>query len=468
MKSISRRALTLYLIIILFLGGCGILYFNLISHADAWAMNRANRHLYFDGSLATAGDIKDINGNVLVTSKDGKRVYSNNKNIRMALLHTLGDADGYIASGIQTSFKDELTGYTLVDGVYNLKRYGKGNDITLTLNSNVCEAAYKALGNNKGTVGVMNYKTGDLVCIVSTPTYDVNNKPKDINSDTSGKYDGIYMNRFFSGLYTPGSTFKVITAACAVENIPDIYTRTFDCKGKVQIGEGYVICNAKKGHGKLTFEQALNQSCNVAFAEIANELGAEKLTATAERIGFNNSNYTVSGKIKCARSKIDLLSSSKLDIGWAGIGQYTTLINPCRMLTAISSIPNGGKAMTPNVINKITTPEGKTSMSSAPTPLGEYFAPDVAAKLDDLLRSNVKNKYGDGYFPSMKMCGKTGTAEVSDNPDAKPNALFVGYSQNENMPFAIIVVVEDTTSAMANAVPIASKVMTAVKTEYGK
>ena len=253
MKSISRRALTLYALILLFLGGCGLLFYNLVTNADVWAMNKANQHLYSNGTLATAGDITDINGEILATTKDGKRVYNSNKFVRLGTLHTVGDNAGFIASGIQTSFKDELTGYTLIDGIYNLKRYGKGNDIKLTLNAEVCKTAYKALGTKKGTVAVMNYKTGELVCIVSTPTYDVLNKPTDINTDTTGKYDGIYMNRFFIGLYTPGSTFKVLTAACAIENIPDIYDRTFTCKGKVQIGEGYVICNGT--HGKVSFEK---------------------------------------------------------------------------------------------------------------------------------------------------------------------------------------------------------------------
>lgn len=465
MKSISRRALTLYLLIILFLAGGILLYFNLISNADNWAMNRANQHLYYSGNLATAGDIKDTNGEILVTTEDGIRVYNDNKNIRKAVLHTVGDSAGYIASGIQTSFKDELTGYTLTDGVYNLKRYGKGNDITLTLNAEVCEAAYKALGTKKGTVAVMNYKTGELICIVSNPTYDILNKPDDINTDTSGKYDGIYMNRFFSGLYTPGSTFKVITAACAIENIPDIYDRTFECKGKVQIGEGYVICNGT--HGKISFEKAMNKSCNVAFALIADELGAEKLTATAERLGFNRAErMTVSGKIKASTSKINLTDAAGLDIGWAGIGQYTTLINPCQMLTTISAIANGGTAVSPYLIEEITTPEGKSDFTAKTSVLGEYFTTDVAQKLDEILRSNVTNQYGDSYFPKMKMCGKTGTAEISDNEDANPNALFIGYSQLNEMPFAIVVVVEDTTSAITSAVPIASKVMKTVKNEY--
>lgn len=467
MKSISRRALSLYAIILLFLAGGFLLYFNLISNADSWAMNRANQHLYSSGNLATAGDIKDTNGEILVSTEKGVRVYNKNKNIRKAVLHTVGDSAGYIASGIQTSFKDELTGYTLTDGVYNLKRYGKGNDVTLTLNADICETAYKALGDKKGTVAVMNYKTGELVCVVSNPTYDILNKPNDINTDTSGKYDGIYMNRFFSGLYTPGSTFKVITSACAIENIPDIYERTFNCKGKVQIGEGYVICNGT--HGKTSFKKALNKSCNVAFALIAEELGAEKLTATATRLGFNSAErLTVSEKIKANTSKINLTEAKSLDIGWAGIGQYTTLINPCQMLTMISAIANNGTAMNPYLVEEITTPEGKITFSAESTILGEYFTTDVAQKLDEMLRSNVTNQYGDSYFPKMKMCGKTGTAEISDSEDANPNALFVGYSQLPEMPFAIIVVVEDSTSAIKSAVPIASKVMKEVKSEYVK
>ncbi len=464
MKSISRRALSLYAIILLFLVGCGILFYNLVTNSSDWAMNRVNKHLYSSGSLATAGDITDTNGIVLATTKDGKRVYNESRNIRLATLHTVGDSAGYIASGIQTSYKDELTGYTLIDGVYNLKRYGKGNDIKLTLNSNVCAAAYKALGDRKGTVGVMNYKTGELVCVVSIPTYDVKNKPEDILTDTTGRYEGIYLNRFFSGLYTPGSTFKVITAASAIENIPDIYSRVFDCEGKIQIGEGYVICNGT--HGRINFETAMNKSCNCAFAKIADELGSERLTETAERLGFNEKKLTVSSKISCTRSKLNLTKSSALDIGWAGIGQYTTLINPCQMLTIMSAIANNGVAVSPYLVSEITNPEGKVTFTAQASDLGTLFDFSVVQSLDKLLRSNVKNQYGDWYFPNLNMCGKTGTAEISDDEDAKPNALFVGYSQNENTPFAIIVVVENTTSAIKSAVPIASAVMKEINRQY--
>lgn len=465
MKSISRRALVLYAIILFFLAGCGLLFYNLVTHSEEWAMNKANRHLYDSGSLATAGDILDVNGLVLVTTENGNRVFNEDQSIRMATLHTVGDSSGHIACSVQTAFKDEITGYTLKDGVYNLQRYGKGNDITLTLNAKICKVAYEALKGYKGTVGVMNYKTGEIVCAVSTPTFDVYDKPTDaINKNVDNKWEGVYINRFFTGLYTPGSTFKTITAACAIENISDIYDRTFNCTGKIQIGEGYVICNGV--HGKIDFKKAMNNSCNCAFAEIAYELGNEKLTATAERLGFNGENLVVSDKITCTKSKLTLNDAKALDLGWAGIGQYTTLINPCQMLTITSAIANDGIAYSPYLVHKIATPDGDEISTSEPIQLGQYFSKSVSYEMQNLLRSNVINTYGDNLFPNMKMCGKTGTAEISDNDDIKPNGLFIGFSQREDMPYAIIVIVENVPSSQTSAVPIASKVMKAIQKEY--
>ena len=429
-------------------------------------MNKASKHLYSMGSLTTAGDIMDVNGNILVTTKNGSRSYNDDAIIRMATLHTVGDSSGYIACGVQNTFKDEIIGYTLVDGVYNLQRYGKGNDIKLTLNSEICKVAYEALGNYKGTVGVMNYKTGELICIVSKPSFDVYNKPQDIATDTSGKYEGIYMNRFFIGLYTPGSTFKVITSACAIEEMSDIYSREFECTGKVLVGEGYVFCSDV--HGKLGFQEALNESCNCAFAVIADELGNDNMMKLAKRLGFNSTALAVSEKITCSKSRFDLSSAKALDRGWAGIGQYTTLINPCHMLTVFSSIANGGKAVNPYLVAEVISPQGKTVSKGETKELATYFSSSVASDLDDLLRSNVKNKYGEEYFPGMQMCGKTGTAEISDDNSVKPNGLFVGYSQRDDMPFAIIVIAENSKYSMTTAVPVASKVMKAVQQEYAE
>lgn len=465
MKTLSRRAWVLYLLAIAFIVGTCILFYTFYTNADSWAMKKANRHIYSSGTLTTAGAVYDETGAVLAQTVDGKRTYNKDKDIRISTLHILGDSQGYISTGVQTSYKDVLTGYNFVDGIYDLKKYGKGSDITLTINAELNKAAYEALGNNKGTVGVYNYKTGELLCVVSKPSYDIMNKPTEsINNDKTGAYDGVYLNRFFSGVYTPGSTFKVITSACAIDNIPDIDSQTFKCTGEYKVDGSSVKCLSK--HGTIGFEKALNQSCNSAFAQIAIQLGAENLTNTVNSLGFGQT-YKI-GNIRLAKSSFDLTNASELDIGWAGIGQYTTRVNPCHMLMIVGAIANDGTSPMPYFIKSITSPTGsvKTTQTSYLQP---YFSESTAAKLNDMLRSDVVNYYGDGKFSGLKMCGKTGTAEVStDENGLDPHAWFIGYSQREDLPLAIVVVVENGGGGSSVAIPVASKTMKKAASIYAE
>ena len=465
MKTISRRAWILYALVLAFLAGLCILFYTFFTNADSWAMKKANRHLYSGSTLTAAGAITDETGAILADTADGQRVYNEDKTVRTATLHVVGDAEGYIATGVQTSYKDTLTGYNFADGIYDIKKYGKGNDIQLSINAELCAEAYEALGKNKGTVGVINYKTGKLVCVVSKPSFDIQNKPtENINNDKTGAYDGVYLNRFFSGVYTPGSTFKVITAASAIDNIADIDSQTFKCKGSYPIDGGSVKC--LDTHGTVSFERALNVSCNSAFAQIALQLGKENLQATADSLGFNQS-YSV-GNIRLAKSSFDVTAASQLDLGWAGVGQYTTLVNPCHMLMITGAIANGGQAVNPYLVEKITTQTGKTAFEAEVTAGQQMFSANTAQKLQEMLRSNVKNYYGDGKFKNLEMCGKTGTAEVSSEEDgAKPHAWFIGYSAREDLPFAIVVVVENGGGGSSVAIPVANKTMQKVADLYG-
>lgn len=457
MKTLSRRAWVLYLMAIAFLTGMGVLLYTFFSNADSWAMKRTNRHIYNSGVLSTAGTITDESGAVLAETVDGKRVYNESKNVRIATLHIVGDSQGYIATGVQTAYSDVLTGYDLINGIYTLKQYGKGSDIKLTVNAELCTAAYNALGKEKGTVGVYNYKTGELLCVVSKPSYDIANKPtENINNDTTGEYDGVYLNRFFSGVYTPGSTFKVITAASAIDNITDIDSRTFVCEGEYKVGADSIKCMST--HGKINFERALSQSCNSAFAQIAIELGADKLTATTTQLGFESS-FNVD-RVHLAKSRFNISDAATVNIGWAGIGQYTTRVNPCHMLTIIGAIANGGTSPQPYYIKSITSPSGNKTYTAETEFLAPMLSEQTAGKLDEMLRSNVVNYYGDGKFKGLKMCGKTGTAEVSNEEGGKsPHAWFVGYSQRDDLPLAIVVVVENGGGGSSVAIPVASKTM---------
>ncbi len=454
MRTITRRTYIVIFLVVAFFAGLGYMLFSFYTEGGTWAAHRANSHIYSNGELTVAGTIYDREGTALVETTQGDRVFHSDSNVRKATLHVIGDSQGFISTGIQTLYRSNLIGYNFVDGIYKTIRSSDGNDIKLTIDAEVSAAAYKAMGGNKGTVLIYNYQTGETVCMVSAPTYDPLNKPSDIDTDTTGKYNGIYLNRALSGVFTPGSTFKVVTAICAIENIPDIYERTFTCTGKYTTGKGKgdgdVICNGV--HGKVSFERGLNVSCNSVFAELAVELGAQKLTETVRSLGFGKSISL--GKISTVKSTFDLSGSTNLDIGWAGIGQYTTLVNPCQMLMFMGAIANGGQAITPYLV------DNKSILSTA----GEVnsnitLSAETAHAAAKLLRSNVKNYYGDSKFPDLEMCGKTGSAEVSNG---RSHAWFVGFSQKKKFPYAIVVCLENGGIGYNHAIPVANAAMQAL------
>ena len=456
MRNTTRRTYIIIFLIIAFFIGLGIMLYSFVADGDTWVANRANALIYKGGELTVAGTIYDRDGEVLVSTENGKRKYNQNYNKRLSTLHVVGDSAGYIATGVQNLYRSNLIGYNFVDGIYGTLSSDEGIDIKLTIDADICAEAYSAMNGKKGTVIVYNYETGEVICMVSAPAYDPQNKPKDIDTNTTGKYNGIYMNRAISGVFTPGSTFKVVTAICAIENIPDIYSRKFKCTGKKNFGNGDVICNGV--HGTLNFERALNVSCNSVFSELANEVGKEKLTETVRALGFGK-NVTIS-KAKTVRSTFDVSNSNKLDLGWAGIGQYTTLVNPSQMLMFMGAIANGGKAMTPYIVDEsseILDVKSKTNTNIK-------LSPETADKVEKLLRSNVKNYYSDNKFPGLEMCGKTGSAEVSNG---KSHAWFTGFSNKAGFPYAIVVCLENGGLGYTHAIPVANRVMQKVLKEVG-
>ncbi len=455
MKTATRRTYIVILLIVAFFGGLGFMLYSFLTEGNVWVSNRANTHIYSGGSLTVAGTIYDRNNVPLISTRKGERIYSKDYYERVSTLHVVGDSTGYIASGVQNLYSSNLIGYNFVEGIYNTVTSAEGCDVKLTIDSEVSAEAYKAMKGNKGTITVYNYLTGQVICMTSAPTYDPLNKPTDINTNTTGKYDGIYLNRALSGVFTPGSTFKVVTAIAAIENIPNVYKRTFTCKGKYTTGKGKgdgdVICNGT--HGKLNFERALNVSCNSVFAELANEMGKETLTETVRALGFGKS-VTVS-KAKTVKSTFDVSNSTRLDLGWAGIGQYTTLVNPTQMLMLMGAIANGGKAMTPYIVEESSELIDVKEKINANISLSE----ETAKKVKKLLRSNVKNYYGDSKFPSLKMCGKTGSAEVSNG---KSHAWFVGFSYDKKFPYAIVVCLENGGIGFNDAIPAANRTLQAL------
>ena len=446
MKKVSGRAIFPLILAIVLLAGTVLLCVRYFAKADEWVTFSGSPHVYTGVNL-DGGVVTDRDGTLLLDSTDG-RTYSDDAATRTATMHLLGDRYGYIQAPLLGSFADYMIGFDKINGLYGAE--GTEANAALTLSAAAQTAAYQALGNYHGTVGVYNYKTGEILCAVTSPSYDPDNMP-DVDADTSGAYDGVYVNRFFQAAYTPGSIFKIVTLAAAIETVPDWENLTFTCEGKTIIGGQEIICEGV--HGTITLKQALAHSCNVAFGELAGKVGTKALTEYAEKLGLSES-FGCDG-IPVKAGTVDLKDADAGDLAWAGIGQYTDQVNALTFMRAMGRIAGGGTGAEPYLMAKIT--RGEKSVYEAKTEMSSRaLKAETAAKMTEYLRNNVATIYGDGQFSGLNVCAKSGTAE---HEGETADAMFAGFCVDENCPLAFVVFVENGGSGSAVAAPIAAKAL---------
>lgn len=454
MKITGTRSFFLYLILGGFLAGLIVFLYGFIVHGGDWAMQPYNKHLAGGGQLSYAGKVLDRNGVTLAYSSQGNRLYHEDSIVREACLHVVGDTNSYISTSVQYVYRSQLAGYNMITGLTTPTGTSIGNDITLTIDSNLQKIALEKFGNYHGAAVMYNYQTGEILCMVSSPTFDPQNPPADL--DSNAFYDGVYLNRVLSSSYTPGSIFKIVTSAAALENISDLDTRVFNCPGSIVVDGTKITCD--EIHGDISFQDGLAKSCNIVFAELAMELGAEKMTKVAEQMGFNQS-FSFDG-IPTAKSVYQVDSSTKSDLGWSGIGQYTDLTNPYHMMLLMGAIANDGVPVQPYLIQNISSPFGIPAQTGHTQQGQRLVEEETAQKLSALLRYDVTSYYGDSMFPGISsVCAKTGTAEVGGGK--QPTGWVVGYSLDEKTPFAFAVAVEEGNYGRTSAVPIASALLEA-------
>jgi peptidoglycan glycosyltransferase len=444
MKRVNTRAGALLILCALVLVGLSFYIFRFITKGRMWVSFPSNLTVYSDGILKV-GTVLDRNGVLLTDVSGGSRLYADNASVRKATLHAVGDLGGNIGTGALSAFASRLIGYDILSGAYT--RSGEGKDIYLTIDAQLNVTAYKALNGKKGAVGVMNYKTGELLCMVSSPSFDPTDMP-DLESGGE-KYEGIFINRFLSSAYTPGSTFKLVTLAAAMENIPDLYDRAFQCDGSLKIGGDVVNCTKK--HGELSIEDALAVSCNSTFAQLALELGADKLSLYADKFGLTKS-LKVDG-IMTASGSFDKAEAETADLAWSGIGQYNDTVCPANMLRFVGAIANGGVAVDMSLICD------KGLAGIIPPGSDRLLSKETADKIATMMNYNVYKSYGEGNFPGLELYAKSGTAEVGGS--LQPHAWFVGYITNEDYPLAFVVIVENGGSGSKTAGAVANTVLQA-------
>ncbi len=449
-RVIGRAKILLVLILVLSLGTSFFLGEYFIA-SDEWILSAGSPHVY-NASNIGCGMITDRD-DLLLLDLTGGRTYSENLLLRQSTIHWLGDRQGNISAPALSFYAKQIAGFDPISGVYAYG--GTGGQVRLTLSGRVQAVALEAMGDYKGTVAVYNYKTGEILCAVSTPNYDPDNVPN-ISGDDTGAYTGVYLNRFTQATYTPGSIFKIVTAAAALETIADIQQQTFTCNGVTEYGIDKVTCLEK--HGTLNFKDAFAQSCNCAFAQIADQLGGGTLQRYARQFGITDS-ISFDG-ITTAKGNLEAEGQAAVSVAWSAIGQHKDLINPCRFMAFVGAIAGGGVANEPHLVSGITV-GGRTTYQAEPVSTERILSAETAAIMQSLMKNNVDVKYGAENFPGLTVCAKSGTAEVG--PEKKPNAMFTGFVADEKYPLAFIVAVEDGGYGRQICVPIISKVLAQCK-----
>ena len=447
MKRILKRSTLILVFTLLFIGGASFFCVELVFNADDWANQPYNAHISGNGGLEQAGAVYDRNGTVLAKTQGTDRVYNENYSVRVGLLHTVGDNSLNISTAVQSKYRSQLTGYSLIWGLNMPQSLRTSHDITLTVDANASAAAYDALSayGKQGACVVYDYKTGEVISSVSTYSYDPE-APPEINESNEHEYEGVYLDHVLSSSYTPGSIFKLVTAAAAIENIPDLFERTWYCEGHEDIGGAEVRCVDGEAHGTLDFYGALEHSCKIVFAELAVELGPEKMTAAAEKMGINLS-YEIDD-VSTAKGHYDVSKATTNELAWSGVGQYNDEVNPMQMAILCGAIANGGNSVNPTYI-KSGTGDLLKMIGLNDTKSRELLKSSTASTLSQSMPSYT--------FGSLSVRAKTGTAEVGD--EKSPNAWMVGFSTDEDCPLAFACVVEDAGFGSQYARPVAETAM---------
>lgn len=334
-----------------------------------------------------------------------------------------------------------------------------GSNIYLTIDSNIQTIAEKYLKQaveennckNGGNVIIMDPKDGDILAMATYPDYNLND-PYTPNSSISEGWDNLsnqeqtdklysmWRNRAVLDTYEPGSTFKVITASIGLEeNVVETDTENdFFCSGYEEVADRQIKCTSTSGHGKQTLRNALENSCNPALIQLGQRIGVSKFYDYLEAFGlFDNTGIDLPSE--GTSGFWDEESVGPVELATMSFGQRFT-ITPIQLITAVSSIANEGKMVTPHVVEKIENPDTGTVTNVETKEVRQVISKETADKLKDMMKSVVED--GGGRYAQVKgytIGGKTGTSEPDPNhPEDGYIASFIAIAPVENTELVVL------------------------------
>lgn len=355
----------------------------------------------------------------------------------------------------------------------------QGSSVELTLDPAAQQAAWDALGDQRGAVVAIEPSTGRILALVSKPSYDPNILASHSRKEANQAYQDLLaadgdplQNRAIRGkTYPPGSTFKLVTSAAAIESgqfsadtaVPAPTTYTLPGTS-TQLGNfGGEVCSSS---GQMPLADALRISCNTTFAELGATLGDDALRTQAEAFNFD-SPLRVPMKVTPSRFPAD---PDAAKTALAAIGQGDVRVTPLQIAMISAAIANKGVLMTPYAVDRVRAPNLDVIQKAEPEALGTAISPATAAQLTQMMVGVVDSGTGtSARISGVQVAGKTGTAQ--DPPAVEPHAWFTGFAPADNPQVAVAVIVENGGSmgseatGGAVAAPIAKAVMEAVMTK---
>lgn len=434
-----------------------------------------NKRIRIAEGKVLRGSILDRNGDVVAYSKrtgqDAQKRYYEDGEV---FSHAIGyNSYVYGKTGIELAYNDALQGKTfelnILGSIFkNLKENlsgdeKKGNNVYLTLDKDTQTKAYRMLGNDKGAVVALNPNTGEVLAMVSKPGFDPEAIDKNFKAYNTDKEGARLFNRATQGSYPPGSVFKIITAVSAIENIPGITKTTFDCTGKLKIGNYTLSDYGGERHGRINLSKAFEESCNFTFGQLGMKLGFDNMRQTAEKFMFNkdipdDDNYN---SLKISEGKIGIEDEkSKSYLAQDAIGQHMVSTNPMQMALVASTIANDGVMMQPYIVKKVADRYDVPLSETKPKVLSEVIDKSNSDIIKDYMIRVVKAGTGtNAKISGITVAGKTGSAQ-----DEKKNAThswFVAFAPAEDPQIAVAVIVENGGVGGKRAAEVAREVMKA-------
>ncbi len=414
------------------------------------------------GSIYTADDVMLANSVYDDASGEYVRQYPSGE----LASHVVGYYSAiYGVSGLEASYNDTLKGSenyaTWTDVLNNYAGIStSGNDIQLTIDSRVQQAAQDALLGVNGACVVIDPNTGAILAMASSPTYSAGDFE---NVLAAGDESDVLYNRATQALYAPGSTFKMLSLSAALENGIASEDTVYNSPGSIEIGNAQVYNYDENDLGDITLEQATWYSSNTVYGQLGTQIGSDLLVFAAEQCGFNSD---ISFDLPLETSLMpDSAEMTEWETAWAAIGQpvgehespagpQTTVL---QMALIGCAVANDGVVETPYLVDSIYNANGERASVTTPTPYATVMSPDTAARVRHVLEGVIN--YGTGTeaaVPGVQIAGKTGTAETGREID---DSWFVGMGPSDDPQVVVAIVLEQGADRSDDAAARAENVL---------